>query len=93
LDPFFGLNAFEEKDQSDIKRKVKTYLAYTWKVNEHKYPELASLAKKCLGVQASSAGVERMFNFAGHIITNKRRRTGVSLFCNLVYLKLNESFL
>ncbi len=154
LDPFFGLNAFEEKDQSDIKRKVKTYLAYTkpiennesscfkptqqprtsnyltfgkkepdsvikfddidlsinsyleliksglyenpllfWKVNEHKYPELASLAKKYLGVQASSAGVERMFNFSGHIITNNRRRTGVSLFCNLVYLKLNESFL
>ena len=37
-----------------------------------------------------SASVERMFNFAGHIFSNKRRRTGVKLFENLVFLKLNE---
>ena len=61
-----------------------------WRLNEQKFPELSKLAKKFLGVQASSASVERMFNFAGHIFSNKRRRTGVKLFENLVFLKLNE---
>ena len=42
-----------------------------WKVNEHKYPELSKLAKKFLNVQAPSASVERMFNYAGHICSNK----------------------
>ena len=51
------------------------------------------LAKKFLGVQASSACVERMFSIAGHIFTNKRRRTGVKLFENLVFMKLNENYL
>ena len=64
-----------------------------WKTNEHKYPELAILAKKYLGVQASSASVERMFNFAGHIFSNKRRRTGVKLFENLVFFKAKRKFL
>jgi len=49
--------------------------------------------KKFLGVQASSAWVERMFSIAGHIFTNKRRRTGVKLFENLVFMKLNENYL
>ena len=64
-----------------------------WRLNEQKFPELSKLAKKFLGVQASSASVERMFNFAGHIFTNERRRTGVKLFENLVFLKLNEEYL
>ena len=51
------------------------------------------LAKKFLGVQASSACVQRMFSIAGHIFTNKRRRTGVKLFENLVFMKLNENYL
>ena len=51
------------------------------------------LAKKFLGVQASSACVERMFSIAGHIFTNKRLRTGVKLFENLVFMKLNENYL
>jgi len=48
-----------------------------WKCYQNKFPELAQLAKKYLGVQASSAAVERMFNFAGHILSNKRRRSRI----------------
>jgi hypothetical protein len=64
-----------------------------WKVHESVLPLLAPLAKKFLGVPASSASVERMFNIAGHVYSNKRRRTGVKLFENLVYCKLNEAYL
>jgi len=34
-----------------------------------------------------------LFNISGHIFTNRRRKTGVELFQNLVFLKLNEEFL
>ena len=64
-----------------------------WKCHEKQFPELSVLAKKFLGVPASSAAVERMFNISGHIFTNRRRKTGVELFQNLVYLKLNEQFI
>lgn len=59
-----------------------------WKCYQHQFPELSKLAKKYLGVQASSASVERMFNFAGHILSNKRRRSSVKLFENLVLFRL-----
>jgi len=51
------------------------------------------LAKKYLGVQASSAGPERMFSIAGHIFAEKRRKLGVRTFSDLVVLKLNEKHL
>jgi len=34
-----------------------------------------------------------MFNISGHIFSNKRRRTGETLFENLVFIKLNENYL
>ena len=64
-----------------------------WKKYEYLFSTLAPLAKKFLGVPASSASVERMFNISGHIFSNKSRRTGVTLFENLVFKKLNESYL
>ena len=64
-----------------------------WKCHESQFPHLAQLAKKFLAVPASLAAVERMFSFSGHILTNKRRKTSPCLFCNLVFLKLNEDFL
>ena len=64
-----------------------------WKNNEYKFPEFARLAKKFLGVPASEAEVERMFNLSGHIFNPKRRSLGVDNYENLVFLKLNEQFL
>jgi len=34
-----------------------------------------------------------MFNISGNILTNRRRKTGIALFENLVFLKLNEDLL
>ena len=64
-----------------------------WKENETKYPELSKLAKKFLGVPASEADVERMFNISGFIFNPKRRSLGVDNYENLVFLKLNETYL
>ena len=66
-----------------------------WKLyhKSHSFVNLAKLAQKVLGVPATSADVERMFSLSGHILGPKRRTTGVSLYEDLVYLKLNEQFL
>ena len=64
-----------------------------WKLNENRFKELSKLARKYLGVPASSAAVERMFSIAGHVFHTKRRRMGQLLFSALVFLKLNEDLL
>jgi hypothetical protein len=64
-----------------------------WKANNFRWPNLAKIAKKVLGVPATSASVERMFSIAGHIFQAKRRRMSDKLFSNLVYCKLNEQLL
>ena len=54
---------------------------------------MAKLAQKYLGVPATSAAVERMFSISGHILNNKRRTTGVPLYEDLVFCKLNEDLI
>ena len=64
-----------------------------WKANQSRWPNLAKLAQKVLGVPATSASVERMFSIAGHIFQPKRRRMTDKLFSSLVFTKMNEQFL
>ncbi len=64
----------------------------SWKLNEIKYPQPASIARKFLSVKASSAACERMFSKAGLILTANRRSMSSLMFCDLVHLKLNEQF-
>jgi hypothetical protein len=64
-----------------------------WKLHDQKFHILSTLAKKYLGVPASSASVERMFSISGHILSSKRSSMSVRLFALLVFLKLNENFL
>jgi hypothetical protein len=51
---------------------------------------LAKIAKKVLGVPASSAAAERMFSWSGHIFSSKRRTMKAKTLASLVFLKLNE---
>ena len=65
-----------------------------WKSNQFRFSVIADLAKKYLGVQASSAGPERIpLRIAGHIFAEKRRKLGVRTFSDLVVLKLIEKHL
>lgn len=72
--------------------KSKTVLDF-WRENESRWPILANIARKVLGVPASSAGVERMFSIAGHVFSLKRRRMKTKIYESLVYCKLNENLL
>jgi hypothetical protein len=64
-----------------------------WKAHEVKFKAIAEIARKYLGVPASSAAVERIFCISGHILSTKRSKMSVKLFKNLVFLKLNEDLL
>ena len=64
-----------------------------WREKQPRWERLAKIAKKVLGVPASSSGVERMFSIAGHIFSCKRRRMKAKLFEKLVFCKLNEDLI
>jgi hypothetical protein len=64
-----------------------------WKTHEKTLPILADTAKKVLGVPATSASVERLFNIAGHIYQSKRRRMTPNFYSEYVFCKLNEKLL
>ena len=93
-----------EEENDDVEREIDEYIRTIkssscecglkfWKSNQFKLPNLANIAMKYLGIPASSAAVERMFSIAGHIFSLQRRRMGIKIFCELVFLKLNELFL
>ncbi len=76
------LNAINNLDEVDT--------LMWWKSNQFRFLIIADLAKKYLGVQATSAGPERMFSIVCHIFAENRRKLGVRTFPDLVVLKLNE---
>lgn len=43
-----------------------------WKSNEERFPAIALLAKKFLGIPSTSANAERVFSTAGNIVSAKR---------------------
>ena len=59
---------------NDPVQDIKSSPLEWWKVNELRFPLLGQMAKKFLGVSASSVPCERLFSNAGNIITEKRSR-------------------
>ena len=62
-----------------------------WKVNSLKYHVLSKLAKRLLGIPATSAPIERVFSHAGNILRPNRARLLPDNF-ELVLLKVNSLF-
>ena len=59
-----------------------------WRINSHRFPKLAKLAKEVFSCQASTAGIERCFNISKIIISNRLTRTAddspeMQMFCNI----------
>ena len=50
---------------------IKSTYEY-WKMNQHRFPSVAILAKKYLAVPGTSASSERVFSTAGLTITKNR---------------------
>ncbi len=63
-------NSFKQLLQLDIKVDPLNW----WKAQELYYPRLALVAKKYLGIPASSATVERLFSTASLVLSQRRMR-------------------
>lgn len=61
-----------------------------WKENEKLFPTLAKLAKKFLGIPASSGSIERFFSKTGYILRQHRRQMTNVLAESLFFLKEND---
>lgn len=60
-----------------------------WKRNSERYPVLSQLARKYLGVPATSVPCERLFSSAGRIISKQRAALKPGTAEMMVYLKAN----
>lgn len=71
-----------------IARENKNPLNW-WKAKQEIFPILSIIAKKYLGVPATSVASERLFSDAGNHITAKRNSLDPSLLGKMVFLKRN----
>ena len=63
-----------------------------WKKSAHLYPRLASLARKYLSIQATSAPSERIFSKASRIIEEQRTRLDPGIAGKLLYVAFNYTW-
>lgn len=61
-----------------------------WKSNGHRFPHLASLAKKYLSIPASSASAERLFSTSRKIVTELRSSLKSSTISDLTFMYSNK---
>ena len=60
-----------------------------WKVRKGTYPNLSAMAKKCLGIVATSVPSERLFSVAGMTVNAKRAALDPANVKKLVFLRSN----
>lgn len=58
-----------------------------WKLHEHRFPNLARMARDHMAVPASSAPSEQLFSRAGDVITKKRNRMLESSCSSILLIK------
>jgi hypothetical protein len=64
-----------------------------WKLNEHRFPSLAPIARDVMVVPASSSNIKRCFSTAVDIKSAKRNRIKASFFQMLLFIEKNCHFL
>ena len=77
---------YRKADSDEI---IWTNILGWWQLNEGAYPTLASLAKKFLAIEATSAASERLFSTTGRLITLDRNQLDPNTVCQILYVKSN----
>jgi hypothetical protein len=84
--------------EEKARKEVENYLAEPsydgdclawWKVNKAKYLLLSSLVTKYLCIPATSTPSERLFSYAGQVITSKRNKLNPQRADTLIFLNCN----
>ena len=92
----------KKKKPKNSRREVEIYFAEDilhfdedpltfWKKISEELPTLAVLAKKFLGLTATSEPAERLFSIAGNFYTAKRNLLGTDTFRSLMFIKCNST--
>ena len=69
-------------------KKTECPLTY-WRVNKHRFPALAPLARAYLSAPCTSVDSERLFSLVGHVIDERRSRLAGDKAEMLLFLKKN----
>jgi hypothetical protein len=56
-----------------------------WRMNKMTYPTISRLARKYLGIPASSVAAERMFSYSGGTVSDNRSRLGDDAVSDIVF--------
>ncbi|KAK4028788.1 hypothetical protein OUZ56_021806 [Daphnia magna] len=78
-----------EKGQFDLDFSPCEY----WKLNQHRFPALAPIAKDIIGIPCSSANIERALSTAVDILSARSNKNKPKLFDMLVFIKRNAELL
>jgi hypothetical protein len=81
------INQYSEMCDEYIAKHPNVY--EFWKLNHSKFPLLARVARKVLGIPCSSAAVERVFSQTGYILRPHRRQINDKNTEYLFFLKCN----
>jgi hypothetical protein len=61
-----------------------------WKDKQHKFPNLAVLARMYLSVRATSCAAERLFSTAGQLVTPLRNAMGAEVLQEILFVRKNS---
>ena len=61
-----------------------------WRKNEHRFPQIALVARRVLAVPATSVPSERIFNAAGLLINKLRNRLSSDIVDKIIFLNKNH---
>ena len=91
---------FDDDDEDERSDELASYIAEKptkdcdpldwWKRNETRYPQIAVIAKRVLGVPATSVSSERIFSAAGLLINKLRNRLSSDIVDSIIFLNKNK---